>query len=155
MHLDPTDWQILTALQADARQSFTALGQQVGLSAPAVTERVRKLEATGIIKGYSARLNLTALGASIQAYVQLTTPPQNYPQVHRLVSQTPELLECHHLTGEASFLIRAVAQSLPHLEQLLQKLSAYGPTQTALVLSTPVPTKPIMPGIMASEISGL
>ncbi|MGB0560979.1 MAG: Lrp/AsnC family transcriptional regulator [Spirulinaceae cyanobacterium] len=150
MQLDATDWQILLALQTDARQSFTALGQQVGLSAPAVTERLRKLETAGIITGYSVQLNLTALGATIQAHIQLTTPPQNYPQVHRLVSQTPELLECHHLTGEASFLIRAVAQSLTHLEALLQKLSAYGPTQTALVLSTPVPAKPITPGIIQS-----
>ncbi|MGB3614429.1 MAG: Lrp/AsnC ligand binding domain-containing protein, partial [Elainellaceae cyanobacterium] len=93
-------------------------------------------------------LNLAALGASILAFVQLTTPPQNYPQVHRLVSQTPEFLECHHLTGDASFLIRVVTQSLPRLEALIQTLSVYGQTQTALVLSTPVSPKPIAPAIV-------
>ncbi|MGF1514199.1 MAG: Lrp/AsnC family transcriptional regulator [Elainellaceae cyanobacterium] len=148
MQLDSTDWQILTALQTDARQSFAALGQQVGLSGPATAERIRKLEATGIITQYSARVNLAALGATIQAFVKLTTSPRAYPQVHRLVSETPEFLECHHLTGDASFLIRAAAQSLPHLETLLQKLSAYGPTQTSLVLSTPVQLKPVTSDIL-------
>ena len=145
--IDSTDWQIITALQADARLSFTALGQPVGLSGPAVTERVRKLEAAGVIAGYSLQLDLAALGANVAAFVQLTTSPQVYPQVHRLVEQTPEFLECHHLTGDASFLIRVVARSLPHLEALLQRLSHYGPTQTALVPFTPVPPKAVTAAI--------
>jgi Lrp/AsnC family leucine-responsive transcriptional regulator len=147
MNLDSTDWAILTALQIDARQSFTALGQQVGLSGPAVTERVRKLESAGIIEKYTIQLNPSVLGAAIQGFVQLTTTPQHYPQVHHLVAHTPELLECHHVTGTASFIIRVMTPSLPQLELLLQKLSAYGTTQTSLVLSTPVDTKPITPDI--------
>ncbi len=143
IQLDATDWQILGALQTDARQSFTALGRQVKLSVPAVTERVRKLETAGIITKYSVQLNLSALGAAIQGFVQLTTPPQNYPQVHRLVAQTPEFLECHHLTGDAAFLIRVATLSLPDLEGLIQKLGVYGPTQTVLILSTPIPQKSI------------
>ncbi|MEO1522257.1 MAG: Lrp/AsnC family transcriptional regulator [Cyanobacteria bacterium J06633_2] len=147
MYLDATDWKILTALQIDSRQSFTALGQQVGLSGPAVTERVRKLEAAGIIEHYTIRLNLDAVGATIHGFVHLTTSPSQYTHVHQLVTQTPEFLECHHLTGQASFIIRVIAQSLIHLEALLQQLSAYGATETALVLSTPVPPKLITPEI--------
>lgn len=145
MQLDHTDWQILNELQKDARQSFAALGQKVGLSGPAVTERVRKLESADIIIQYSIQLNLSALGATIQGFIQLTTPPQNYPRVHHLISTMPEFLECHHLTGNASFMIRFAAQSLPHLENLIQQLSPYGPTQTALILSTPVSPKAIAP----------
>ena len=143
MKLDSTDWQILAALQQNARQAFAALGQQVGLSGPAVAERVRKLEDAGIIEGYAARLNLSALGAAIQGFIQLTTSPQHYPQVHQLVAQTPELLECHHLTGSSSVMIRFAARSLPHLEELIQQLSVHGTTQTSLVLSTPVAHKPV------------
>ncbi|MEM8715315.1 MAG: Lrp/AsnC family transcriptional regulator [Cyanobacteria bacterium P01_A01_bin.3] len=147
MVLDETDWKILAALQDDARQSFTALGDTVGLSSPAVTERVRKLEAVGIIQKYAAQLDLAALGITIQAFVNLTTSPQNYSRIHTLVGQTPAFLECHHLTGDASFIIRVVTDSLPHLETLLQKLSRYGTTQTALVLSTPLSQKAITPDI--------
>lgn len=149
MTLDQTDWQILTALQHNARQPFAVLGQQVGLSGPAVTERVRKLEAAGIISRYTIAMDLTALGASIQGFVQLTTSPQAYPQVHRLVSETPEFLECHHLTGSASFLIRLATCSLPQLEELIQALSVYGQTQTSLVLSTPVSAKIITAEVTA------
>ncbi|MGK7912339.1 MAG: Lrp/AsnC family transcriptional regulator [Synechococcus sp.] len=151
MELDGTDWQILTALQADARQSFTALGQNVGLSAPAVTERIRKLETAGVIRKYTVQIDLSALGATIQAFVKLTTSPQTYPHVHRLVNETPAFLECHHLTGDASFVIRVVTYSLPQLETLLHKLSRYGTTQTALVLSTTVPSKAITPEILTSS----
>jgi Lrp/AsnC family leucine-responsive transcriptional regulator len=147
MSLDAIDWQILLALQTEARQSFTALGRRVGLSTPAVTERVRKLETAGVIEGYTTRVSFAALAIAIQAFVQLTTTPQVYPQVHRLVRETPAFLECHHLTGDASFLIRVVARSLPHLETLLQQLSEYGTTKTSLVLSTPLPFKPISPSI--------
>lgn len=148
MELDVTDWQILSALQEDARQSFTALGQNVGLSGPAVTERVRKLETAGIIQQYTIQIDLPALGAAIQAFVRLTTSPQNYPQIHSLVDSTPAFLECHHLTGDASFIIRVVTHSLPQLETLLQTLSRYGATQTALVLSTPLSRKAITPEIL-------
>ena len=120
----------------------------MGLSSPAVTERVRKLEVAGIIQKYTAQIDLSALGATIQAFVKLTTSPQNYPHIHSLVDQTPAFLECHHLTGDASFIIRVVTYSLPQLETLLQKLSRYGATQTALVLSTPLSPKAITPEIL-------
>ncbi|MEM9568274.1 MAG: Lrp/AsnC family transcriptional regulator [Cyanobacteria bacterium P01_E01_bin.34] len=150
MKLDRTDWQILAALQNDARQSFTALGEIVGLSSPAVTERVRKLEAVGIIQKYTTQLDLAALGITIQAFVKLTTSPQHYPHIHNLVGETPAFLECHHLTGDASFIIRVVTDSLPQLETLLQKLSRYGTTQTSLVLSTPLSQKVITPEVLES-----
>ena len=96
-----------------------------------------------MIEGYGAQLNLSALGAAIQGFIQLTTSPQHYPQVHQLVARTPELLECHHLTGSSSFMIRFAVCSLPHLEELIQQLSVHGTTQTSLVLSTPVAHKPV------------
>ncbi|WP_017306793.1 Lrp/AsnC family transcriptional regulator [Spirulina subsalsa] len=143
MQLDYTDWQLLEALQKDARLSFSELGRRVGLSPPAVTERVRKLEESGIVAGYGADLNPGAVGLPILAFIQLTTSPEHYPQVTALMQELPEILECHHVTGNTSFVVRAIASSLAHLEQIIGKLSQYGQTSTSVVLSSPVTKKPI------------
>ncbi|MCW6036175.1 Lrp/AsnC family transcriptional regulator [Spirulina subsalsa FACHB-351] len=143
MQLDHTDWQLLKALQKDARLSFSELGRRVGLSPPAVTERVRKLEESGIVAGYGADLNPGAIGLPILAFIQLTTSPEHYQQVIALMQELPEILECHHVTGNTSFVVRAIASSLAHLEQIIGKLSQYGQTSTSVVLSSPVTKKPI------------
>lgn len=145
MQLDRTDWQILAALPQDARLSSAALGRQVGLSPPAVTERVRKLEEAGIIQGDRAAIAPERFGLSLRAFVQLTTSPGHYPAVIALLQERPETIEAHHLAGSYSFSIEAVASSAQHLEALLGALSRYGQTNTSIVLSTPVPAKAIAP----------
>lgn len=143
MQLDRTDWQILAALQQEARLSFVALGRRVGLSPPAATERVRKLEEAGIIQGYGAAIAPERLGLSLRAFVQLTTSPGHYPAIVALLQERPETIEAHHIAGSYSFLIEVVARSTQQLEDLLGKLSYYGQTNTAIVLSTPIPTRAI------------
>ena len=143
--LDRTGWQILHALQNDARLSFSQFGRQVGLSAPAVAERVRRMEETGIITGYRAQVNPEKVGMPLTAIIELTTSPNNYPRIFTVIDQLPEILECHHVTGHYSFTIKAIAESMAHLEQLIGKLSQYGSTTTAIVLSSPIKAKAIAP----------
>ena len=97
--IDRVDLAILTELQADARISISELARRVGRSAPAVAERVRKLEEAGIIEGYRAQINPAALGYSVIALIELTTTPAHYDEVHRYAARTPEVQECHFVTG--------------------------------------------------------
>jgi Lrp/AsnC family leucine-responsive transcriptional regulator len=133
--LDDTGWQLLQALQEDARLSFAELGRMVGLSPPAVAERVRRMEDAGIITGYRAQVNPEKIGLPLMALIALTTTPQQYPQVIALINGLPEVLECHHVTGNCSFSIKAIASSMSHLEGLIGQLSRYGQTSTSIVLS--------------------
>ncbi len=136
--IDDVGWQILQALQEDARLSFAELGRRVGLSLPAVAERVRRLEESGIITGYRVEVNLPKVGLQIMAFIRLTVPRERYPQVIMLAQELPEVLECHHLSGIDSFIMKVVITSIPHLEALITRLSTYGQTTTSIVLSTPV-----------------
>ncbi|MCA1991615.1 MAG: Lrp/AsnC family transcriptional regulator [Coleofasciculus sp. S288] len=133
--LDDTGWQLIQALQDDARLSFAELGRRVGLSPPAVAERVRRMEEAGIITGYRVEINPGKSGLPLMALIGLTTTPQQYPEVIALINNLPEVLECHHVTGNYSFVIKAIASSMSHLEALIGKLSRYGQTSTSLVLS--------------------
>ena len=136
--LDHVCWQILQALQQDARLSFTELGRRVGLSLPAVAERVRRMEEAGIITGYRAEIDTRKIGLTMTAFIRLSTAGSQYPALIELLQQLPEVMECHHLTGADSFIMKVVVGSIAHLESLITRLSTYGPTTTAIVLSSPV-----------------
>lgn len=134
--LDPIGKKILSIMQQKARISFSDLGRKVGLSTPAVTERVRKLEEGGVVLGYHAVLDAAKVGFPVTAFVHLTTPAQNYPVVTALLKGMDEVLECHHISGEESFILKTVVPSVEHLESLVEKLSPYGRTKTSIVLSS-------------------
>lgn len=136
--LDDVGWQILQALQEDARISFAELGRRVGLSLPAVAERVRRLEEVGIVTGYHAHVNLAKVNLPISAFIRINVAGERYPQVTDLARDMPEILECYHLSGTDSFIMKVVAASIPHLEELITRLSTYGQTNTSIVLSSPV-----------------
>jgi len=136
--LDATGWQLLQALQEDARLSFAQLGRQVGLSPPAVAERIRRMEDAGVITGYRVEINAEKIGLPLAALIALTTTPQQYPHVIALMNDLPEIRSCHHITGSSSFIIEANASSIPHLEKLIEQLSRYGQTATSIVLSSPI-----------------
>lgn len=140
--LDSTGRRILRALQADARLSFSELGRQVGLSQPAAAERVRRMEAAGLITGYHAELSADLLGAPLLAIIRLVTPPERYPRFLKAAAAWPEVLECHHVSGPDSFVLQVRASSPAHLEELVGRLSPYGETNTAIVLSSPIPRRP-------------
>ncbi|MEW6726040.1 MAG: Lrp/AsnC family transcriptional regulator [Bacillota bacterium] len=136
--LDNTGWQILRALQENARLSFAELGRMVGLSPPAVAERVRRMEEAGIITGYHAAVNLEKLGLQLTAYIRLNAAPEKYPRIIALAGELPEVLECHHVTGGEAFIMKVVVSSIPHLEARISRFSPYGQTTTSLVLSSRV-----------------
>ncbi|MEC4983002.1 MAG: Lrp/AsnC family transcriptional regulator [Oscillatoria sp. PMC 1068.18] len=143
--LDETSWQLLNALQTNARLSFSELGRMVKLSSPAAAERIRRLEEAGVIVGYQAQLNAKEIGLPLSAIIQLTTSPEKYPQIIDLVNDLPEVLECHHVTGNYSFSLKVIAASIAHLEELIGKLSLYGKTSTSIILSSPVNARVINP----------
>ena len=140
IELDTIAWKILESLQRNARQSFAELGRTIGLSTPAVAERVHRLEEAGVITGYHASLNAAKLGVPIRVLVRLTIPGGEL-QISRTVTAIKELSEisrCHRITGAESFVIEADVVSIRHLEALIDRLSALGATSTSTVLSSPV-----------------
>jgi Lrp/AsnC family leucine-responsive transcriptional regulator len=136
--LDRTGLKILRALQENARLSLSELGRRVALSSPAVAERVRKMEAEGIISGYHARVEPEKVGLPVMAFILLKTRAEEYPDTISLARRLPEILECHHVSGDESFILKVIVSSIPHLERLIQKLNTFGETSTLIVLSSPV-----------------
>jgi Lrp/AsnC family leucine-responsive transcriptional regulator len=140
IEIDSISWRLIESLQHNARLSFVELGRKVGLSTPAVAERIHRLEDAGIISGYHASLDMSKLGAPIRALVRLTIPGGDL-QISRTVTAIKELLEisrCHRITGDESFVIEANVVSIRHLEALIDRLSGLGATSTSTILSSPV-----------------
>jgi Lrp/AsnC family leucine-responsive transcriptional regulator len=140
LELDAIAWKILECLQRNARLTFAELGRKVGLSTPAVAERVHRMEEAGVITGYHAGVNMAKLGVPIRILMRLTIPGGDL-QISRTVSAIKELLEisrCHRITGHESFVIEADVVSIRHMEALIDRLSALGATSTSTVLSSPV-----------------
>lgn len=143
--LDGVGWKLLTLLQEEARRSYSELGREVGLSAPAVAERMRRLEEAGLITGYHAVVRWERTGWPITALIRLSGISSEAPQVAALVAEMREVLECHRVTGEDSYILTVVAVSTQHLEQIVDRLIPYGRVTTSLVLSSPVRRRTIGP----------
>ncbi|UYQ60884.1 Lrp/AsnC family transcriptional regulator [Streptomyces peucetius] len=140
---DATDWRILQVLQTRGRAGFTELAKAVSMSASAVTERVRRLEEAGVIKGYSAVVDPERLGLPVLAFVRLRYPNGNYKPFHDLLDATPEILEAHHVTGDDCFVLKVAARSMRHLEEVSGRIGALGSVTTSVVYSSPLPHRPI------------
>ena len=136
--LDLTGRKILKELQENARCPLSEIGRRVGLTTPAVTERVRRMEEAGLITGYRAEVDLLKLGYPLLVFIKLYTAPQWYSKVLELIHAAPEVLECHHMTGEESFILKITVTSTAHLEDFIGRFSLYGKTSTSVVLSSPV-----------------
>jgi Lrp/AsnC family leucine-responsive transcriptional regulator len=142
--LDETGWRLLEALQENARLSYRELGERVGLTSPAVTDRIRKMEDAGIITGYHAEVNLKALGLSVNAIIYLTNlGGQNCSRVVERVIEIPEVVECNRTTGSDSIILRVVTTSLDHLARVIDQVSEYGIPSTTIVRSSPFKRKVI------------
>jgi Lrp/AsnC family leucine-responsive transcriptional regulator len=141
--IDEIDRKILKELQEDARTSYAELGRRVGLTTPAVIERVRKLEDAGIILGYRADIDTAKVGLPITAYVRMSISGVDYSHIIEVAQQSSEVLECHRGTGGDSFIMRVVLSSVEHLQEVIDRLTPYGITTTTIVLSSPVKRKPI------------
>ena len=137
-NLDHTDWKLLFELERDARQSFSELGRKVGLSQPATAERIKALESSGIIRGYRVDVDRDKLGFTIEAFIRIETEGDKCRGLQQIVSQLPEVLECHRVTGEGSYIVRAALRSIGELEALIDRLLPFGSPTTSIVLSTPL-----------------
>jgi Lrp/AsnC family transcriptional regulator, leucine-responsive regulatory protein len=138
-NLDATDWSILAELQQDGRIPLTELGRRVSLSASATTERVKRLEATGVITGYRADIDLEKVGFLVLAIVRLKYPGSRHEPLHRLLGERHEILECLRTTGDDCYTLKVAATSMGHLEQLVNELAQFGSTTTNLVYSQTLP----------------
>ncbi len=144
--LDDTGWQLLRALQQNARLSYSELGQRVGLSSPAVAERIRRMEDAGIISGYHAEINRSKLGYPITAIIRMSTSPGDQcTRFATFVQDIPEVLDCYRVTGSDSLIMKVMASSVEHLESLIDRLSAHGQLTTSMVLSAPVTKRVVTP----------
>jgi Lrp/AsnC family leucine-responsive transcriptional regulator len=141
MQIDDIGWVLLEELQRNGRASFRDLGERVGLSAPAVAERVRRLERAGVITGYSVTLDFERLGLPILAVIRVNATGDYVDQVSNNAAMLPEVLSCHRVTGTESHVVRAVMPSTLHLEEFLIKLikdTGHSTTITNIVTSSPV-----------------
>ncbi|HEX7868009.1 MAG TPA: Lrp/AsnC family transcriptional regulator [Variovorax sp.] len=131
--LDAHDTRILAELQADARLTMAELGRRVHLSQPAVTERVKKLEAAGVISGYRATVNLGKLGYGIRAIIRVGRA--DYDLVVKLVQETPECVNAYNVTGEDSWILEIAVIDVSHLDAVLTKFCILTETATSIILN--------------------
>jgi len=140
--LDDTDRRLLAALQDDARLSYRALGRQIGLSQPAVADRVRRLEEAGILRHYRGVIDRPCAGLPVTAFLRVTCTGDKFQAIHRLAQELPAVLECHHVTGEACFLVKVAEPGLAALERTIERFRVHGETVSSVVLSSVVEDKP-------------
>jgi Lrp/AsnC family leucine-responsive transcriptional regulator len=146
--LDAVNRQLLAELHRDPRMTMSELARRVGMSAPAVTERVQRLRETGVIAGFRMELDPVALGLPVMAFARVRPAPGQLERVAALARSLEQVSECHRITGEDCFLVKIHAPSIPDLEGTLDRFLVYGQTVTSIVVSTPVPPRalPLPPG---------
>lgn len=142
MELDDINIELIDLLQVDGRATYRDLGERVGLTAPAVTERIRKLEQSGIIRGYRAVVDYEALGFPLLCVIRLNAS-RDATGVDDVIASMPEVIEANRVTGSESHVIRVRVRSTHHLEDLLHELWAFGDSTTNIVTSSPVPRRPM------------
>ena len=135
MEIDPINWKILTCLQTNARQSNTKIGQQVGISSPAVAERIRKMEDAGIIKGYGTNLSYSKAGYQLMAIITLRAFMGRLKPFLKIVKTFPEVRNCYRITGNENIVMEVTLKNQEHLEKFIDQLLLYGETKTHIILS--------------------
>lgn len=138
-NLDDIDWAIVDELQQDGRISLSELGRRVSLGSSATTERVRNLEAMGVITGYRAVVDLTRVGYPVLAVVRLKYPGNRHQPLRKLLAERREILECLRTTGDDCYTLKVAATSMEHLETLMDELAGFGSTTTSVVYSQTLP----------------
>ena len=141
--LDDLDRRLLGELQRDARLSYSALGRRVGLSQPAVAERVRRLEEAGILTAYRARIDRARAGVAVTAFLRVQCTGNRFQAIHRLSRELAAVLECHHVTGGDCFFVKVTATTIARLERVIERFREHGDVISSVVLSTVVEDKPI------------
>lgn len=141
--MDNTDYKILEILQSNGRISMKDLGHTVGLTAPAVSERVKKMEDQGIIIGYKATIDFSKLGKTISAFIDLSMPSENYNRFLEFSNKSDLIIECHHVTGGDSLIIKVLVDDILALEGIIDEIKRYAKTNTSIILSSPIANKVI------------
>jgi len=141
--LDEINRRLLAELSDEPRMAMSALARRVKMSAPAVTERVQRLERAGVITGYRLKVEPAALGLPVTAFARIRPAAGQLSKIAELARSLPQVTECHRITGEDCFLIKVHAPAVQELETLLDQFLIYGQTVTSIVVSTPVPPRPL------------
>ena len=140
--LDEVNLRILAALRGEPRLTMAELGRRIGMSSPGVTERVRRLEDSGVIVGYRLDINPSAVGLPVSAYVRVRPNPGSLPRIAQLARQIPEVVECYRVTGEDCFIMKVHIPEVGQLDRLLDQFLLYGSTTTSIIQSTTVSLRP-------------
>jgi Lrp/AsnC family leucine-responsive transcriptional regulator len=139
--LDEVNLRVLAELQAEGRIGMAELGRRIGMSAPAVAERVQRLERAGVIAGYHAEIDPGKLGFPVAAIVRIRPSPGQLARIPEVARETPEVVECYRITGEDCFLIKLYLRAIDELEDVLDRFTPYGLTTTSIIHSAPVPRR--------------
>ena len=152
--IDETNLLLLAELQDDARLSLAELGRRVGLSSPAVAERLQRLERSGTVGGYHAEIDPRALGYSLSAIIRMRPAPGQLYNAAETARATPEVVECHRVTGEDCYVMTAHVRDVQHLEEVIDRFAPLGQTTTSILQSSPVPRRGIALRHEAIEAAG-
>jgi len=143
--LDGVNRHILAVLSKDPRLGISELARRVSMSAPAVRERVNRLEESGIIRGYRLDIDPSAVGLPVAAWVRIRPGPGQLPKIADLAADTPEVSECHRISGDDCFLLKVHVSAIEALEEVLDRFLIHGQTTSSFIVSTPVPPRPVTP----------
>jgi len=138
---DPTNVELLRLLENNPRASISDLARRVGMSNPAVKERIIRLEESGIVAGYRLDLNAKDLGYGVMAFVRVRPLPGHLHKIAELAQAIPEITECHRITGEDCFILKMYVKEISSLDRVLDQFLAHGQTTTSIVQSSPVPSR--------------
>ena len=145
--LDKKNVELLRHLRGDPELAVSELARRVGMSAPAVRERLQRLKESRVIGAHRLEIDPAALGYPIAVFIRVRPMPGQLTKIAALAKRTPEVVECHRITGEDCFIMKAYVQALDRLDGLLDRFLAHGQTTTSLIQSTPVPPRGLpLPG---------
>jgi Lrp/AsnC family leucine-responsive transcriptional regulator len=150
--LDAVDVTILAALGRDARMTTTELARMAHMSAPSIADRIRRLEASGVITGYTVEVDPTALGFTLSALIRIRPLAGQIQRVAGLIEETEEVVECHRTTGDDCFVATAHVRDVLHLERVIDRFTPYAQTNTSIVQSSPVKRR--LPALAANPLPG-
>ncbi|MBK9442204.1 MAG: Lrp/AsnC family transcriptional regulator [Comamonadaceae bacterium] len=136
--LDDTGWKLLQALQADGRAPLKTLSASIGLSVAATAERLKRLQEAGVVRRFSVDVNESEAGYPVKAIVGITVEQPGKKALLEVLRNSPEVLECHHVTGADSYLLTVVTTSMIDLERFIGSINGYGETRASIVFSTPI-----------------
>lgn len=151
MKIDELNWKILSSLQTNSRESFSSIGRKIGLTSPAVAERVKKMEDTGILEGYIAKVSHNKLGYQLKAIITLKAFMGKLKPFLEKVKNLDEVVNCYRITGNENIIMEVVLQDQFHLEKFIDMLIQYGETRTNIILSDVISDAPVIKRKITNE----